>query len=66
MKLEEAKKYLNNCGFILEDTETLDDEIEDLERQNREHPELREAHKALAREIITDLHGKESYEMFIK
>ena len=33
MKLEEAKKYLNDCGFILEDTETLDDEIEDLERQ---------------------------------
>ena len=33
MKLEEDKKYLNDCGFILEDTETLDDEIEDLERQ---------------------------------
>ncbi len=38
------------------------EEIEELERQNKEHPELREAHKALAREIITDLHGKESYE----
>ena len=30
MKLEEAKKYLNNCGFILEDTDTNDDELETL------------------------------------
>ena len=29
------------------------EEIEELERKNNEHPELREAHKALAREIIT-------------
>lgn len=38
------------------------EEIEELERKNNEHPELREAHKALAREIITFLHGKEEYE----
>lgn len=38
------------------------EEIEELENENKEHPELREAHKALAREIITDLHGRESYE----
>ncbi len=38
------------------------EEIEDLEIKNKEHPELREAHKALAREIITFLHGKEEYE----
>lgn len=38
------------------------EEIEDLERRHKEAPELREAHKALAREIITDLHGKEEYE----
>ncbi len=37
------------------------EEIEDLEKKNNEHPELREAHKALAREIITFLHGKEEY-----
>ncbi len=37
------------------------DEIEALEKSNTENPHLREAHKALAREIITDLHGKESY-----
>ncbi len=38
------------------------EEIEEYERKNNNHPELREAHKALAREIITDLHGKEAYE----
>ncbi len=38
------------------------EEIEELEAKNNEHPELREAHKALAREIITFLHGKEEYE----
>ena len=37
------------------------DEIKELEKKNKEHPELREAHKALAREIITDLHGEDSY-----
>lgn len=38
------------------------EQIEELEKKNKEHPELREAHKALAREIITFLHGKEEYE----
>ena len=38
------------------------EEIEEYERKNNEHPELREAHKALACEIITFLHGKEEYE----
>ena len=38
------------------------EEIEELERKNNEHPELREAHKTLAREIITFLHGKEEFE----
>ena len=38
------------------------EEIEELEKKINEHPELREAHKALAREIITFLHGKEEYE----
>ena len=37
------------------------EEIETLEKKNKEHPELREAHKALAKEIITDLHGENSY-----
>lgn len=38
------------------------EEIEEYERKNNEHPELRQAHKALARQIITFLHGKEEYE----
>ena len=38
------------------------EEIMELEKKNAEHPELREAHKALAREIITDLHGAAEYE----
>ena len=42
------------------------DEIEELEKKNNEHPEDRDAHKALAREIITDLHGKDEYEKAVK
>lgn len=42
------------------------EEIDELEIKNNEHPELREAHEALAREIITDLHGKEEYEKALK
>ncbi|MBR2240797.1 MAG: tyrosine--tRNA ligase [Clostridia bacterium] len=42
------------------------EEIEEYERKNNEHPELREAHKALAREIITFLHGKEEYEKAVR
>ncbi|MBQ4555213.1 MAG: tyrosine--tRNA ligase [Spirochaetaceae bacterium] len=38
------------------------EEIEELEARNAANPELREAHKALAREIITDLHGEAEYE----
>ena len=42
------------------------EEIEELEKKHLANPELREAHKALAREIITDLHGKEEYEKALK
>lgn len=38
------------------------DQIEELEAKNKEKPELRETHKALAREIITDLHGAAEFE----
>lgn len=37
------------------------EEIMELEKSNNENPHLREAHKALAREIITDLHGEDAY-----
>ncbi|MBQ5444180.1 MAG: tyrosine--tRNA ligase, partial [Erysipelotrichaceae bacterium] len=42
------------------------EEIEALEVSNREHPELREAHKALAREVITFLHGRQAYDSAVK
>lgn len=48
-------KYLKMLTFLSKE------EIEELEKKNIEHPELREAHKALAKEIITDLHGEEGY-----
>ena len=47
--------YLKMLTFLSKE------EIEELEKKNNEHPELREAHKALAKEIITDLHGEEGY-----
>lgn len=37
------------------------EEIEKLEESNNKEPHLREAHKALAKEVITDLHGEEEY-----
>ncbi len=42
------------------------EEILELEKKNKENPHLREAHKALAREMITDLHGEESYLKAVK
>ena len=42
------------------------EEIKELEKKHKENPELREAHKALAREIITDLHGEKSYQEAVK
>ena len=48
-------QYLKMLTFLSKE------EIEELEVKNNENPHLREAHKALAREIITDLHGEEEY-----
>ncbi len=42
------------------------EEIEEIERQHRERPEERLAHKTLAREIITFIHGEEEYNKAIK
>ena len=53
-------KYLKMLTFLSKE------EIEELEKKHKENPHLREAHKALAREIITDLHGKEEYEKAVK
>lgn len=42
------------------------EEIEELEKKHLENPQLREAHKALAREVITFLHGEEEYNDAVK
>ncbi len=42
------------------------EEIMELDAKNKEHPELREAHKALAHEIIKDLHGEAEYEKAVQ
>lgn len=42
------------------------EEIESLEETNKKEPHLRVAHKALAREIITFLHGEEEYNKAVK
>lgn len=41
-------------------------EIEDIEEKHKKSPELRIAQKALAKEIITDIHGKEEFELALK
>ena len=52
--------YLKKLTFLSKE------EIEKIEKENNEHPEQRIAHKALAREIITDLHGEKSYKEAVK
>ncbi len=59
-----------------EDTKVIDylkfltflskEEIEELERKHNEAPHLREAHNALAKEVITFLHGEEAYDEALK
>ena len=59
-----------------EDTKVIDylkfltflskEEIEELEKKNNEAPHLREAHKALAHEVITFLHGEDAYNEAVK
>lgn len=42
------------------------EEIIELEKKNIENPHLREAHKALAKDVITFLHGEEEYNRAVK
>ena len=42
------------------------DEIKELERKHKEAPHLREAHKALAKDVIVFLHGEEAYERAVQ
>ena len=53
-------EYLKKLTFLSRE------EIEEIEKKHNENPHLRQAHKALAREVITDLHGKEEYEKAVK
>ena len=53
-------EYLKKLTFLSKE------EIEKLEEKHKQAPEKREAHKALACEVITDLHGKEEYEKAVK
>ncbi len=42
------------------------EEIEELEESNKKEPHLRLAHKALAREVVCDVHGKDEYEKALR
>ena len=42
------------------------EEILELEKKNNEHPELREAHKALAHEVIKFIHGEDAYQEAVR
>ncbi len=53
-------EYLKKLTFLSRE------EIETLEKNHLEHPELREAHKVLAREVITFLHGEKEYQEALK
>ena len=59
----EDSKVIDYLKFL---TFLSKEEIEELERKNQEAPHLREAHKALAKEVITFIHGKEAYDEAIK
>lgn len=52
--------YLKMLTFLSKE------EIEDIEQRHFAHPEERLAQKTLAKEIITDLHGKEEWEKALK
>ena len=59
----EDSKVIDYLKFL---TFLSKEEIEELEKKNNEHPELREAHQALAREVITFLHGKDAYDEAVR
>lgn len=52
--------YLKKLTFLSKE------EIEEIEKLHKEKPELRIAHKKLAEEVITFLHGHEEYEKAVK
>ncbi len=52
--------YLKQLTFLSRE------EIEKIEEEHKLHPELRNAQKILAREIITDLHGRDEFDKAVK
>lgn len=52
--------YLKTLTFL------TPDEIMELEKSNKQAPHLREAHQALAKAVITDLHGEAEYENAVR
>ena len=59
----EDEKVIDYLKFL---TFLSKEEIEELEVKNNENPHLREAHKKLAEEVITFVHGHEAYEEAVK
>ena len=59
----EDEKVIDYLKFL---TFLSKEEIEALEMSHKEHPELREAHKALAKQVITFLHGEDAYNSAVK
>lgn len=59
----EDSKVIDYLKFL---TFLSKEEILELEKKNLEAPHLREAHKALAREVITFLHGEKAYNDAVK
>ena len=59
----EDSKVIDYLKFL---TFLSKEEILELEKKNNEAPHLREAHKALAHEVIKFLHGEEAYQEAVK
>ena len=57
---DKVYEYLKVFTFLTKD------EIEDIMAQHNAKPEERIAQKVLAKEVVTDLHGKEEYEKALK
>ena len=62
MNSDTLTKTDNDLIFIEKDTPLSKEEIEALEESNKNEPHLRKAHKALAKEVITFIHGADAYE----
>ena len=59
----EDEKVIDYLKFL---TFLSKEEIEELEKSLKEEPHLRKAHKALAKEVITFIHGEKAFETAVK